>query len=68
MVFCIDQLLIYVIKSGENVFDEKIVLKYAQNLNLDEIDTDNLRTDEIDQISSKISSFSSVRKFKEFSA
>ena len=49
-------------KGGENVFDEKIVLKYAQNLNIEEIDVDKLRTEEIDQISSKISSFSSVRE------
>ena len=49
-------------KGGENVFDEKRVLKYAQNLNIEEIDVDKLRTDEIDQISSKISSFSSVRE------
>ena len=49
-------------KGGENVFDEKRVLKYAQNLNIEEIDFDNLRTEEIDQISSKISSFSSVRE------
>ena len=47
-------------KGGENVFDEKRVLKYAQNLNIEEIDVDKLRTEEIDQISSKISSFSSV--------
>ena len=49
-------------KGGENVFDEKKVLKYAQNLNIEEIDVDKLRTEEIDQISSKISSFSSVRE------
>ena len=49
-------------KGGENVFDEKRVLKYAQNLNIEEIDFDKLRTEEIDQISSKISSFSSVRE------
>ena len=49
-------------KGGENVFDEKRVLKYAQNLNIEEIDVDKLRTEEIDQISSKISSFSSVRE------
>ena len=49
-------------KAGENVFDEKRVLKYAQNLNIEEIDVDKLRTEEIDQISSKISSFSSVRE------
>ena len=49
-------------KGGENVFDEKRVLKYAQNLNIEEIDLDKLRTEEIDQISSKISSFSSVRE------
>ena len=49
-------------KDGENVFDEKRVLKYAQNLNIEEIDVDKLRTEEIDQISSKISSFSSVRE------
>ena len=49
-------------KDGENVFDEKRVLKYAQNLNIEEIDLDKLRTEEIDQISSKISSFSSVRE------
>ena len=47
---------------GQDIFDEKTVLKYAQNLNLDEIDIDKLRTEEIDQISSKISSFSSVRE------
>ena len=49
-------------KDGENVFDEKRVLKYAQNLNIEEIDVDKLRTEEIDKISSKISSFSSVRE------
>ena len=49
-------------KGGENVFDEKRVLKYAQNLNIEEIDVDKLRTEEIDQISSKISSFSSLRE------
>ena len=47
---------------GEKNLDENIVLKYAQNLNLDEIDTKNLRTKEIDEISSKISSYSSVRE------
>ena len=47
---------------GEKNLDENIVLKYAQNLNLDEIDIDNLRTKEIDEISSKISSYSSVRE------
>ncbi len=47
---------------GENNLEENIVLKYAQNLNLDEIDTNNLRTKEIDEISSKISSYSSVRE------
>ena len=49
-------------KGGEDVFDERRVLKYAQNLNIEEIDVDKLRTEEIDQISSKISSFSSVRE------
>ncbi len=49
-------------KAGEKIFDEKRVLKYAQNLNLKEIDFDKLRTEEIDQISSKISSFSAVRE------
>ena len=47
---------------GEKKLDENIVLKYAQNLNLDEIDINNLRTKEIDEISSKISSYSSVRE------
>ena len=47
---------------GEKNVDENIVLKYAQNLNLDEIDTKNLRTKEIDEISSKISSYSSLRE------
>ena len=47
---------------GEKNVDENIVLKYAQNLDLDEIDTNNLRTKEIDEISSKISSYSSVRE------
>lgn len=47
---------------GEKNLEENIVLKYAQNLNLDEIDTNNLRTKEIDEISSKISSYSSVRE------
>ena len=47
---------------GEKNLDENIVLKYAQNLNLDEIDTNNLRTKEIDEISSKISSYSSLRE------
>ena len=50
-------------KGGEDVFDEKRVLKYAQNINIEEIDVDKLRTEEIDQISSKISSFSSVREY-----
>ena len=49
--------------SGSQWFHtEKNVLKYAQNLNLDEIDIDKLRTEEIDQISSKISSFRTVRE------
>ena len=48
--------------SGQKIFDEKTVLKYAQNLNLDEIDIDKLRTEKIDKISSKISSFSTVRE------
>ncbi len=48
--------------SGQNNFEEKTVLEYAQNLNLDEIDVDKLRTEEIDQISSKISAFSAVRE------
>ena len=47
---------------GEKNLDENIVLKYAQNLNLDEIDINDLRTKEIDEISSKISSYSSVRE------
>ena len=47
---------------GEKNVDENIVLKYAQNLDLDEIDTKNLRTKEIDEISSKISSYSSLRE------
>ena len=47
---------------GEKNLEENIVLKYAQNLNLDKIDTNNLRTKEIDEISSKISSYSSVRE------
>ena len=47
---------------GEKNLDENIVLKYEQNLNLDEVDTNNLRTKEIDEISSKISSYSSVRE------
>ena len=47
---------------GEKNLEENIVLKYAQNLNLDEIDINNLRTKEIDEISSKISSYSSVRE------
>ena len=38
--------------SGQKIFDEKTVLKYAQNLNLDEIDIDKLRTEKIDKISS----------------
>ena len=49
-------------KSGEKIFDEKNVLRYAQNLNLDNIDIDKLRTENIDEISSKISSFSSLRE------
>ena len=48
--------------SGQKIFDEKTVLKYAENLNLDEIDINKLRTEEIDQISSKISSFSALRE------
>ena len=47
--------------ADERNIDEKTVLKYAQSLNLDQIDTNNLRTKEIDEISSKISSYSSVR-------
>jgi len=46
---------------GEKDIDENIVLKYVQDLNLDEIDVTNLRTNEIDEMSSKISSFVSVR-------
>jgi len=49
-------------KSGEKIFDEKSVLRHAQNLNLDNIDIDKLRTENIDEISSKISSFSSLRE------
>ena len=47
---------------GKKNLDEITVLKYAQNLNLDEIDISNLRTKEIDEISSKISSYSSLRE------
>ena len=49
-------------KSGEKILDEKSVLRHAQNLNLDNIDIDKLRTENIDEISSKISSFSSLRE------
>ena len=49
-------------QAGEEIFDEKRVLKYAQNLNLEQIDFEKLRTEEIDKISSKISSFGSVRE------
>ena len=49
-------------QAGEKIFDEKRILKYAQNLNLEQIDFYKLRTEEIDKISSKISSFSSVRE------
>ena len=49
-------------KSGEKIFDEKSVLRHAQNLNLDNIDIDKLRTENIDEISSKISSFNSLRE------
>ena len=49
-------------KSGEKIFDENSVLRHAQNLNLDNIDIDKLRTENIDEISSKISSFSSLRE------
>ncbi len=53
----------YLCKQGdEKIFDEKRVLKYSQNLNLEKVDFDKLRTEEIDEISSKISSFSSVRE------
>ena len=46
----------------EKDFNEENVLRQARKLNLDEIDTNNLRTKEIDDISSKISSFNSLRE------
>ena len=53
----------YLWENGDETnLNEKTVLKYAQCLNLDDIDTRNLRTKEIDEISSKISSYSSVRE------
>jgi len=48
--------------AGEKNLEENNVLQYAQELNLDEIDSSHLRTNEIDEISSKISSYGSVRE------
>tara|TARA_B100001109_G_scaffold251024_1_gene244947 strand:- start:213 stop:860 length:648 start_codon:yes stop_codon:yes gene_type:complete len=48
--------------AGEKNLEENNVLQYAQELNLDEIDNSHLRTNEIDEISSKISSYGSVRE------
>ena len=54
----------YLCQTAEEIdFSEENVLRHARKLNLDEIDVSNLRTKEIDDISSKISSFKSLREF-----
>ena len=54
----------YLCQTAEEIdFSEENVLRHARKLNLDEIDVGNLRTKEIDDISSKISSFTSLREF-----
>jgi len=54
----------YLCQTAEEIdFSEENVLRHARKLNLDEIDVGNLRTKEIDDISSKISSFNSLREF-----
>tara|TARA_B100000282_G_scaffold284606_1_gene249313 strand:+ start:2400 stop:3041 length:642 start_codon:yes stop_codon:yes gene_type:complete len=54
----------YLCQTAEEIdFSEENVLRHARKLNLDEIDVSNLRTKEIDDISSKISSFTSLREF-----
>ena len=54
----------YLCQTAEEIdFSEENVLRHARKLNLDEIDVGNLRTKEIDDISSKISSFKSLREF-----
>lgn len=54
----------YLCQTAEKIdFSEENVLRHARKLNLDEIDVSNLRTKEIDDISSKISSFNSLREF-----
>ena len=54
----------YLCQTAEEIdFSEENVLRHARKLNLDEIDVSNLRTKEIDDISSKISSFNSLREF-----
>ena len=54
----------YLCQTADEIdFSEENVLRHARKLNLDEIDVSNLRTKEIDDISSKISSFKSLREF-----
>ena len=54
----------YLCQTAEEIdFSEENVLRHARKLNLDDIDVSNLRTKEIDDISSKISSFNSLREF-----
>ena len=54
----------YLCQTADEIdFSEENVLRHARKLNLDEIDVGNLRTKEIDDISSKISSFNSLREF-----
>ena len=54
----------YLCQTADEIdFSEENVLRHARKLNLDEIDVGNLRTKEIDDISSKISSFTSLREF-----
>ena len=54
----------YLCQTADEIdFSEENVLRHARKLNLDEIDVGNLRTKEIDDISSKISSFKSLREF-----
>lgn len=54
----------YLCQTADEIdFSEENVLRHARKLNLDEIDVGNLRTKEIDDISSKISYFKSLREF-----
>tara|TARA_B100001996_G_scaffold253790_1_gene197035 strand:- start:1712 stop:2350 length:639 start_codon:yes stop_codon:yes gene_type:complete len=50
------------LKKGLQGLEESKVLELANSLNLSKIDLDKIRTKEIDEISSKISSFVSVRE------